>query len=553
MKTAGLLFVLLNTFSSSILAQLIPLSVYEGDQCRLTKEELGNKELFNTHTSIGRAMQGTVLPVLSSSAHVDILRIQCNNSEFYLQKPDSSLLGCQGMPILKYFNTHPSHFFSTYGRHYYVTIDPLIQLSAGKQFHNENKLLTNRRGLKVSAGIDQKVYLYSEVTENQYSSYSFVNDFAGLYKAFPGAGFVKSYNSKIFGISSGYDFIVAEGGVNFKASKHIEIQLGHGRNFIGQGIRSLLLSDFSPPQFNLKIQSEWGRFKYVNIFSELSRETRFINDRDHLLGKKYSASHFLSYNITDHWNIGLFESVIFNRENMFELQYLNPIILYRAVEQAVGSPDNELLGFQSHVHIANRITLYGQFILDEFVFNRLLKKNQGWWANKYGFQLGAKYPEPLGVRGLYLQVEYNKVRPYTYSYADSIADYSHYHQALAHPLGSNFSEWVGTIQYEPAPRWFMSISFMNYFKGIDGYLTNYGGNILKSYTTRQSDFNNKTGQGISRQVNQAQCRISYRLFRNSWLDLVSGVRTQYTEVIPDNYYWIEAGFRVYLNYREFLL
>lgn len=111
MKTAGLLFVLLNTFSSSILAQLIPLSVYEGDQCRLTKEELGNKELFNTHTSIGRAMQGTVLPVLSSSAHVDILRIQCNNSEFYLQKPDSSLLGCQGMPILKYFNTHPSHFF----------------------------------------------------------------------------------------------------------------------------------------------------------------------------------------------------------------------------------------------------------------------------------------------------------------------------------------------------------------------------------------------------------------------------------------------------------
>jgi hypothetical protein len=57
----------------------------------------------------------------------------------------------------------------------------------------------------------------------------------------------------------------------------------------------------------------------------------------------------LSINATKWLNIGLFEGVIFGRKDHFEFQYLNPIIFYRHIEGAIGSPDNALAGldFQS--------------------------------------------------------------------------------------------------------------------------------------------------------------------------------------------------------------
>ena len=55
-----------------------------------------------------------------------------------------------------------------------------------------------------------------------------------------------------------------------------------------------------------------------------------------------------------------------------------------------------------------------------------------------GIQLGAKYIDAFGIKNLDLQLEYNRVRPFTYSHRDSVANYTHYNQPLAHPLGANF-------------------------------------------------------------------------------------------------------------------
>ena len=33
---------------------------------------------------------------------------------------------------------------------------------------------------------------------------------------------------------------------------------------------------------------------------------------------------------------------------------------------------------------------------DEFKLSEL-KKNTGWWANKFGYQLGVKYPDAFGI------------------------------------------------------------------------------------------------------------------------------------------------------------
>ena len=53
------------------------------------------------------------------------------------------------------------------------------------------------------------------------------------------------------------------------------------------------------------------------------------------------------------------------------------------------------------------------------------------------YKLGLKYIDVLGIDNLDYQVEWNTARPYTYSHYDD-ANYTHYNQALAHPVGSKF-------------------------------------------------------------------------------------------------------------------
>src|SRR5690606_10630143 len=157
-------------------------------------------------------------------------------------------------------------------------------------------------------------------------------------------------------------------------------------------------------------------------------------------------------NVTKWLNVGVFEGIVFGREDHFDFQYLNPIIFLRHVEGTVGSPDNAVAGFDFKANAAKKFQFYGQLLLDEFLL-QVITSNSGYWANKYGYQLGVKYVDAFKINNLDLQLETNRVRPFTYSHYDSTANYTHYNQPLAHPLGANFHEFVGVLKYQPAPKW----------------------------------------------------------------------------------------------------
>ena len=149
---------------------------------------------------------------------------------------------------------------------------------------------------------------------------------------------------------------------------------------------------------------------------------------------------------------------------IFEFQYLNPLILYRVVEQKLDSPDNVMLGLDMNYKFGRRTLAYGQLLIDELKISELFKNN-GWWGNKIGYQLGIKHYDLFNIKRLNLQFEYNSVRPYTYSHRAaegldySIASYSHYNQELAHPLGANFRELILLGSYRFSPKWTLSGKF----------------------------------------------------------------------------------------------
>ncbi|MDH3649751.1 MAG: hypothetical protein OEQ53_08710 [Saprospiraceae bacterium] len=434
--------------------------------------------------------------------------------------------------FLKHFYRTPAHLFELNKANFQLKINPLLNFGLAKAKGDSQLLFQNQRGIAIRGRIDEHVYFYTEVLESQSRYAEYVVEYTQRFKAVPGAGFFKNYRSSIFNIDNGVDFLLSNAYVGTRISRHVHIEFGHGRNFIGNGIRSLLLSDFSPEYFYLKFNTRVWKFHYQNIFAELLRpRERTLADR--LLPKKYFAAHHLSLHLTPNFNIGLYEAVVFARENQFELQYLNPIILYRSVEGAIGSPDNVLIGVDLKWNVFNHISMYGQFVLDEFKLGELTSGN-GWWANKYGIQLGAKYVDVFNIPFLNMQVEYNSIRPYTYSHNDSTANYSHYNQSLAHPLGSNLRELLVRCTYRPGPRWTFRFHSMFATSGKDPNGENWGSNILLLNQSHVQDFGNEIGQGISTQINLFGFEVSYRLKPGMYFEVYQQRRSEESETLGSN-------------------
>jgi hypothetical protein len=203
---------------------------------------------------------------------------------------------------------------------------------------------------------------------------------------------------------------------------------------------------------------------------------------------------------------------------------MNPIILYRQIERSLGSPDNVLLGVDGKAIVLKRLQLYGQLLLDEFTSKELIAGN-GYWANKFAIQMGGKYFDAAGIKNLDLQGEINIVRPFTYAHFDSTANYTHYNQPLAHPLGAGFAEMLGVIRYQPIEKLYMSLKGMYYMQGADTGSANFGSNIFKDYDTRSSILpgDNVHGytliSGVKTQCASLNLNASYELRENLFIDL----------------------------------
>ena len=120
----------------------------------------------------------------------------------------------------------------------------------------------------------------------------------------------------------------------------------------------------------------------------------------------------------------------------------------------------------------------------------------------------------------YLQIEYNRVRPHTYSHFSS-SHYSHFNHALAHPLGSNFKEIAFRGFWIPANIQKLELKCVSIFarKGQDTADLNFGGNILKSYRTAFDRQNAIMLQGALQTIFQTQLTARYYLFPGGSIEL----------------------------------
>ncbi|MBC8034946.1 MAG: hypothetical protein H7Y03_12415 [Chitinophagaceae bacterium] len=436
----------------------------------------------------------------------NIERLLINNQE-WVQR-DSGRFASRHSWWRTFYKT-PSDFIQVDEKDFFLVVNPIFQFQQSKEADIDDRIFLNSRGAMARGLIAGKVGFDFYLTENQERMPLFVREIVQKNGAVPGAGFYKPFKT------TGYDYIDGRGSVYFSAAKYIHLQFGYDKNFIGNGYRSLFLSDFANSALFLKINTRIWKLDYQNLFMELVPQYR--KQGDDLLPRKYMASHHLSLQATKWLNIGLFESVIFGRQDRFDFTYLNPVIFLRLAEQQAGSPDNALVGLDFKANIAKRFQLYGQLLIDEFKLSEIRSGN-GWWANKFGIQAGAKYIDAFGVRNLDLQGEVNVVRPFTYSHSDSVANYTHYNQPMAHPLGANFAEAIGIIRYQPLRKWYGQIRVIGFRQGRDTADNNNGTNIFLPYGSRAMDYGYKIGSGVKTNGVNASLWIGYELRENLFID-----------------------------------
>ena len=406
------------------------------------------------------------------------------------------------------------HMVTIKGKDYWITLDPGVDLQIGKDFDADISTYNNTRLVYIQGGIGERISFFAVVYESQGRFADYFNRYAESIKPYggnpaiiPGRGVAKAFKT------DSYDYPVATGHVSYTPSKYFNLQLGHGKNFIGDGYRSLLMSDNASSYPYFKLNTTFWKFKYTNTWMSL-RDVRLEATDGGSFGTKYMASHYLSYNITKRLNLGFFESVIWENDNNrgFDFNYLNPVIFYRAIEFSTGSRGgNALIGLTSKYKINDRVNLYGQLVIDEFSTSDIFGGN-GSYKNKIGYQLGAKYYDAFGLKNLFLQAEYNRVRPYTYSHNTINLNYGHNNQSMAHTLGSNFSEFIAIARYQRG-RVFGDAKLVVAKRGFEFNTAEdsffYGSDIYGTENDRISDLGNTLAQGNTTDFLHAEIQVGY--------------------------------------------
>ncbi|WGD35437.1 energy transducer TonB [Olleya sp. YS] len=448
------------------------------------------------------------------------------------------------------------HLVQLQGKDYWFTIDPIFDLQLGKDTDADfGSTYNNTRGLYVQGGLGRKLSFSASVYENQGRFAQYFNQYAESLKAFgpdpaiiPGRGIAKRFKE------DAYDYPVAEAYLSYSPTKFMNIQFGHGKQFIGDGYRSLLQSDVASPYPFLKLNTKFWKIKYTNTWTWL-KDVRDEATVDKAFRTKYIANHYLSWNVSKRFNLGLFESVVWENTNDrgFDINYLNPLIFFRAIEFETGQgAGNAILGASAKYKYSDNVNVYGQFILDEFSLSDVTGGDKS-WKNKFGFQLGAKWYDAFKVKNLMLQAEYNQVRPYTYSHNTIVLNYAHNNQPMAHLWGANFRELVLIGRYQK-DRWFGEAKVIT---GVRGFDVNdgtdnffYGGDIFGDERDRPSDTGITIGQGIKTTSVNASAQLGYLVNPASNLKAFINVsyrnfnpEAQTLSVFNNSTAWINFGIR----------
>lgn len=368
------------------------------------------------------------------------------------------------------------------GKDYWCSIDPIIDLEFGSDFSADSleRLYWNTRGIRVQGRFFDKVGFSTVIYENQAIMPFYQRAYADAHGEFFPNSINTQYqqnNAVIPGYArtkpfktNGYDFGFAEGYVSYYPSKHFNIQLGNGNHFIGNGYRSLFLSDFTTNYPFLKLETNlWqDRIQYNTIYvlhQNLYRLTEYTTP-EATYERKIGTYHYLDFALPGDIQLGLFEGNLWQLVDSVgshqpDYLFTNPLpFINSLIKKDDTSGFASVLGINLSGTVGN-LRAYSQLVISN--------------GSVGGFQVGATYYD-LFIHQLDLGIEYNRVELNTYLHPDERYNYSHFNLPLAHPFVSGFQELSIRLNYQHN-RFFIT-NYLNYSQRIESDSLAIGNSIL---------------------------------------------------------------------------
>jgi len=390
------------------------------------------------------------------------------------------------------------------GQDFQIGIDPVYDFRFGKDFGDTSayadtvQLVGNTRGLRIEVDFGKNISIQTSFYENQAHLPLYLYHYANATGVVPGMGRHKKFKS------AGFDYAASYGWINWRLKPWLRLELGHGKHFIGNGYRSMLLSDMASAYPYLKgvIESPNRKWAYHTMGVKLQSLERQPKGEvpESLFKQKNATFHYLTFKPARWLEVGLFEGTIWPRwddstgTTSPQWGMYVPIIgLSSAQINGAGSfATVQGLNFNTG---SKRIRLYGQA-----GFTRAK-----WTTHQFGFKL---FDLPLS--GLVLQTEYNSASSSDFlSNASDLNAYNHLNENLGHREGSNFQEfvviahfhrkrWLGMFKFNYVERLTPPSSFIDtspasrtqIYEASLGYLINpnSGASFRMGYTNRNHHF-----------------------------------------------------------------
>lgn len=346
------------------------------------------------------------------------------------------------------------HLIEAKGKDYYITISPAIDITKGKDLNDtlERKLFQNTRGVHAEGDLFNNFSFSTSFYENQSRNTLYESQYYNaLGELYPNGGKYKRQNAVIPGAGrtksiedGGFDYAYAIGYIVYRPFKQLSIRAGNNQQFIGDGYRSVLLSDNSSgaPYFRI----DWAfhpkfRFTYhrARLLNLLRKPTS--SSVESYYGPKGFAVNYFTYMPTEKINISLFEGTVWNKGDSIISKSCHPLY-YNPIPGISGlalKDKNEvytLLGVNAAWQIFDHHRIYTQFAFADYDFSDI------------AYQIGYRGYNFFGLNDLMLQVEYNYAAPNTYIAKNPRLSYSHFNLPMAHVKGAGFSELVIRANYE---------------------------------------------------------------------------------------------------------
>lgn len=448
-----------------------------------------------------------------------IIEKQIFRSPFIITDESVSEIKKYNGKVMKFLRN--KHFVELHDSTILLYADPYFNFSDTR--HGDTSFSSNSRGLIFKGKLSDNFYFMSAAVENQVYYPDYLRNYYTEKRVISGLGRYKTFKEK------GYDYAFAFGQIFWKPLKFMSVEAGHGKQFLGEGYRSLILSDFSSFYPFLKITTTYKKLQFVHIYTAFQDVKR---EDSRLLVYQRSHGTFTSvgYHFSEKLKISLTESIIWQTygedyNNQFPANFYIPVPYYRTIIYGFNDPNNVSLGLNFSWRPLYSIMIYGQYLLDDL--NRFHNEDSLSIYNRYGYQFGTRVIEPFKIKNLFILAEYNKVLPYTYSSSLRRQSYSGMNEPLAHPLGANFNEYVIQGHYR-FKSWYIAATYTHALTGKDILNKNFGSDISKSDTTATvgeplSDLNPK---GIRTTVSNFSLEAGYLINPKYNFVISAGIRNR---------------------------